>query len=145
MENTRTLRIETKRKEARSFSLLLPMRKLTTRFLRSWILNIHEHKKFLFGGGWDWHVDTFQILFTFNLPKTILIFKLQLFMISHQVEPYIDTALMVTIGIIVEEETTTEWERPYITGSLILLNILTFQKVYVFRLKSIKYFLVFKF
>ena len=89
--------------------------------------------------------DTFQILFTFNLPKTILIFKLQLSMISHQVEPYIDTALMVAIVIIVEEETTTEWERPYITGSLIMLNIPIFQKVYVFRLKSIKYFIVFKF
>jgi hypothetical protein len=34
------------------------------------------------------------------------------------VEPYIDTALMIAIGIIMEEETTTERERPYITGRM---------------------------
>ena len=34
---------------------------------------------------------------------------------------------MVAIGIIMEEETTTERERPYITGSLFLLNVPIFQ------------------
>ena len=35
-----------------------------------------------------------------------------------EVEPYIDTALMIAIGIIIEEETTTERERPGITGKM---------------------------
>ena len=34
-----------------------------------------------------------------------------------EVAPYIDTALMIAIGIIIEEETTTERERPGITGN----------------------------
>ena len=63
-------------------------------------------------------------------------------MIFHQVEPYIDTALMVAIGIIMEEETTTERERPYITGSVCFVECTDFSELYVFRLKSIKYFIV---
>jgi len=35
-----------------------------------------------------------------------------------EVQPFVDTGLMVAIGIIMEEETTTERERPYITGNL---------------------------
>ena len=41
-------------------------------------------------------------------------------------QPFVDTGLMVAIGIIMEEETTTERERPYITGKKILEKIKLF-------------------